>query len=110
MGWDFFVATKKEVIERAKSRADTIEYYLVDNELYLLVRDKNAGTRIDVVLIEKGEAKNVWGYKRFTEAEHPYYYKCPRTWLDRVPVQCQEWRDAVLARTDSGRGNKLVAH
>jgi hypothetical protein len=48
-----------------------------------------------------------WGYKDMTESMHPYYYTCPKAFLDMVPVACQEWRDKVLAY-HAKRGVKLA--
>jgi hypothetical protein len=40
-----------------------------------------------------------WGYTRFTEAEGPAYYKCPKKFFALVPVVNQEWRDKCLVST-----------
>jgi len=36
-----------------------------------------------------------WGYKGMCESEHPFYYSCPKGYLEMVPVACQEWREKV---------------
>jgi len=36
-----------------------------------------------------------WGYKDMSEEMHPYYYSCPLSYLDMVPVACEAWRDGV---------------
>jgi hypothetical protein len=38
-----------------------------------------------------------WGYKPMDESVHPFYYSCPKSWFDSVPVACQEWREGVKA-------------
>ena len=32
------------------------------------------------------------------ESMGPYYYKVPKSFLDRAPVTCQSWRDRVRAQ------------
>jgi hypothetical protein len=44
-----------------------------------------------------------WGYKDMTESMHPYYYSCPVSFLEMVPVACQPWRDGVLAAAAKAR-------
>lgn len=36
-----------------------------------------------------------WGYKSMCESSGPYFYDCPLSYLDMVPVADQEWRDKV---------------
>lgn len=36
-----------------------------------------------------------WGYKDMEESMHPYYYTCPLSYLDMVPVANEEWREEV---------------
>jgi len=42
-----------------------------------------------------------WGYKDLDEAMFPYYFSCPLSYLDMVPIEtyggCAEWRDGVTA-------------
>jgi len=37
-----------------------------------------------------------WGYKGMGESEHPYYYSCPKGYLEMAPVACPEWREKVM--------------
>lgn len=41
----------------------------------------------------------IWGYKPLDESMHPYYYSCPLSYLELVPLDryggCQEWREGV---------------
>jgi hypothetical protein len=48
-----------------------------------------------------------WGYKDMEESMHPFYYTCPKSFLDMAPVKCQEWRDKVNAY-HAKRGVKLA--
>ena len=40
-----------------------------------------------------------WGYKDMEESMHPYYYSCPRKYLEMVPLDVYggnpEWREGV---------------
>ncbi len=38
-----------------------------------------------------------WGYKPMDESVHPFYYSCPKSWLESVPAVCLEWREGVIA-------------
>ncbi|MCK5431218.1 MAG: hypothetical protein KAJ03_00670, partial [Gammaproteobacteria bacterium] len=38
-----------------------------------------------------------WGYKPLSEAEHPYYYTCPLSYLKLAPPTSPEWREMVRA-------------
>ncbi|MGP3790508.1 hypothetical protein [Pseudomonas sp. B392_1p] len=38
-----------------------------------------------------------WGYKDLCESVHPFYYTCPLSYLDMVPVASPEWRERVRA-------------
>lgn len=49
----------------------------------------------DLLRCDRGE----WGYKDMEEAMHPYYYSCPLSYLDHVPIDRYggnaEWREQV---------------
>jgi len=40
-----------------------------------------------------------WGYKDMCESEHPYYYSCPKKYINLVPIDKyggnEEWREQV---------------
>lgn len=38
-----------------------------------------------------------WGYKDMSEEMHPYFYSCPLSYLEMVPVASEEWRAGVRA-------------
>lgn len=44
--------------------------------------------------------KGDWGYKPLEESMHPYYYSCPKSWLNSVPVVDAEWREGVVRYWD----------
>ena len=50
----------------------------------------------DLLRCDRGE----WGYKDMEESMHPYYYSCPLSYLDLVPIDRyggnQEWREQVI--------------
>ncbi len=49
---------------------------------------------IGCILLKNG-GRDGWGYKDMTESMGPYYYHCPLSYLDEVPVANQDWRDHV---------------
>ncbi|WP_240754701.1 hypothetical protein [Parasulfuritortus cantonensis] len=44
-----------------------------------------------------GGKKHGWGYKDLCESMGPYYYTCPLSYLDMVPVANADWRGQVRA-------------
>lgn len=44
-----------------------------------------------------------WGYKSMCEADYPFYFTCPTSYLKLVPVANQEWRNEVLKYQESRR-------
>ena len=36
-----------------------------------------------------------WGYKPMDESVGPFYYSCPLSYLDMVPVANEDWRESV---------------
>jgi hypothetical protein len=53
---------------------------------------------------------NGWGYKDMEESSHPFYYSCPKSYLDMVPVANQEWRDEVMAKHNLYKSIKVGSH
>ena len=39
-----------------------------------------------------------WGYKDMCEADGPYYWSCPVSYLEMVPVRNEDWRQEVMRR------------
>ncbi|TWU41870.1 hypothetical protein [Novipirellula artificiosorum] len=50
-------------------------------------------------LLQYSRSDDGWGYKDMDESMHPYYYSCPKSYLDMVPVETHggnaEWREHV---------------
>lgn len=114
MGWTFVRMTRDQLIreltateDTERSRNEVIDHTLVSNVLWSVVRitAKQAGvlglapgesaTLIGCHLLES-EGRE-WGYKSLTEAEHPYYYSCPLSYLDMASQRCATWRARVHA-------------
>ena len=57
-----------------------------------------------------------WGYKPMSETMHPYYYSCPLSYLDIVPVERygghEKWREGVrlyhAQQTEKRRARKAA--
>lgn len=112
MGWTFsYSATeKKQIIEdctRDCSSAKCIKKSLNSNELWTIWED-NTGNKIIVLFLLACRDKH-WGYKDMTESMHPYYYKCPMSFLEEVPVVCQPWRDSVKAYHERSKNSKKIS-
>lgn len=94
MGWDFTDGySKKDVIADIVKTA-AIAHTVKGNVLWTVEEFKDTKF-IGCYLL--GSSKGNWGYKDMTESMHPYYYTCPLSYLEMVPVACPEWRDAVVA-------------
>lgn len=82
------------------------------NEHWMIVEFTNKETnevslRIGLNIFSKSDGD--WGYKSLSEACHPYYYKCPKSYLNQVPVANQDWRDMVLAYHTHEEWKKTIA-
>jgi len=88
----------------------TIAHCLRGNVLWsvLEVTSKIAGVKMDGKVLYVGESVRFivcnllaresgfgWGYKDMIERMHPFYYTCPLSYLEMVPVACKEWREQV---------------
>lgn len=55
---------------------------------------------IDCYILHRTQQGYGWGYKHLYEEMHPFYYSCPLSYLDLVPIcphgGCPEWRDLVV--------------
>lgn len=99
MGWTSIsdCKTLKSLVEHILKEHDGFkEVHLADKELWTIVESPK-GDYILVFLLQN-EGRHGWSYKDISEAEGPFYYKCPKRFLDLVPVKNQAWRDKVLAR------------
>jgi hypothetical protein len=54
-----------------------------------------------------------WGYKDMDESMHPYYYSCPLSYLEMVPLDQfggnAEWREGVKAHHERRRAKRLMS-
>lgn len=50
-----------------------------------------------------------WGYKDMDESMHPYYYSCPLSYLEKVPVANEEWRKKVRERHAQRKAQRLAS-
>ena len=50
-------------------------------------------------LLQYSKSDEGWGYKDMDESMHPYYYSCPKKYLNMVPLETfggnVEWREQV---------------
>ena len=107
MGWYFLNNYRwKDVIqeitagwENEKGKASCITHCTRGNVLWsvweVFIKEENRRSKyIGCDLLHKNSYG--WGYKPMDESMHPYYYSCPKRYLEMVPkVECQEWRDEV---------------
>lgn len=60
------------------------------------VRPTERWIQCDLLRCDQGE----WGYKDMTEMEHPFYWSCPLSYLEMVPLDRYggnaEWRQEVV--------------
>lgn len=106
MGWTFQYGQSKAdlVKERMESfcsdkgaRLTCIKHSLRGNHLWKVwerTHPTEGVTRfIGLDLLQKNNGE--WGYKDMSESCHPYYFDCPLSFLDMVPVACEAWRKGV---------------
>jgi hypothetical protein len=111
MGWDFRTSpcTKKEIIDDCIANtlcSMTCLYHVVKgNELWTVwKRHRDNESVIILFLLASREGK--WGYKEISEAEHPYYFKCPIGFLGLAPVTNADWRKKVYEYTEAQINNR----
>lgn len=118
MGWFYSHATRRDLIASLVDEASwtlpdgTIRFRkceahtCVGNVLWTVmqVEDRDHGAVTPVgrfigchLMRPTGKAGDVfrWGSKDLDESAHPFYYSCPLSYLARVPVSSQVWRDGV---------------
>jgi hypothetical protein len=89
----------------AEHRQQEDDYY-VQYLLREIYREDDPNTRIgvfvEVVLYDYDPKHDAWMSKEMSEAEHPFYYKAPKAWLDFSPIapgmdndSSKEWRTKV---------------
>lgn len=104
MGWSYSKNWTKESLiaeltQGWSSGSKTYSLYakkLDGKELWIVWRvidGERVTYSISLCLIERYDGE--WGYKYFSEEEHPYYYKCPLRFLDMAPEVNEKWREGV---------------
>ena len=106
MGWTFSDSwkTKDDVITDILRDGNFIDKTLKGTELWTIMQDA-AGARF-IVLFLLAKERGSYGYKVMDESMGPYYYKCPVSFLDRVPATNHEWRAKVYAYADLKRRDR----
>jgi len=106
MGWLYYAATKKALIadrttawETDGVRGTTLAFCVLGNRLWKVVEVEchKDGTKERYIALDLLAYRGQWGYKDLYEAEHPFYFDCPRWYLAQVPVECEKWREGVQA-------------
>jgi hypothetical protein len=108
MGWTFSDSwkTKDDVITDILRDGNFIDKTLKGTELWTIMQDA-AGARF-IVLFLLAKERGSYGYKVMDESMGPYYYKCPVSFLDRVPATNHEWRAKVYAYADLQKAKRLA--
>ena len=103
MGWLASKQSKAQLVNEIKRDNPTItEWSLVGNHLWGLypahedhAKFKKGDLLIHVFLL-KSFGNGEYGYKCLCESVHPCYYTCPKKFLTKAVVLCQDWRDQVI--------------
>jgi hypothetical protein len=116
MGWDFISGASKQDVIQDRTRNEswvnekgeristiTLGFQVTGEELWVLRRvlkndvETDYSPYISVCLLaeEKGYG---WGYKEMDESSGPYYYLCPKWFLDAAKPVNNEWRIKVKTR------------
>jgi hypothetical protein len=109
MGWDFTRgATKQDVVREltadwttnSGARSRCLRHCLKGHVLWGVreVTLPDGGTKRFISCDLLGRSGCDWGCKSMSEDVHPYYYTCPLSYLEMVPVACEEWREGVRRR------------
>jgi hypothetical protein len=120
-GWDGYPLdmSKQDIIDelldtkRMGVGSKLIASKMVGNELwsvwYYPPEKRNA-----IFLDLFSKRRNGFMVKGMSELEGPYYYKCPKKFLDLAPVANQEWRDRIIGaeatkkRRQTNKQQKIV--
>lgn len=99
MGWTFTRQTGLDksffvnnMIQEHSPRIQ--EHQVCGNEVWAIAKSHNGTQYITLFLVKKH--KGFWGYKEIDESMGPYYYKCPKKFIDKVPATCkvsEQWRE-----------------
>lgn len=110
--------TKQHIIDsilRADNSPDftfeNLDHSLRGSSLWILtkVTNKKTGESVNrIQLFRINRSGDGWGYKGFTEKEHPYYYDCPKKFLHKSECMNSEWRSKVLQwHSQNGNSRKF---
>ena len=103
MGWTHTRGAGKKEIKEEIRAGFTGEWKLiadriVGNHFWTVAKSPNQGTMIVLFLLRKNRGFG-WGYKDMEESMGPYYFSCPKKYLDMVPLEVYggnaSWREQV---------------
>lgn len=120
MGWFIgFSNTRKELIAELietehleKSSRHVLRHCVRGNVLWSLVEVRFTNEPEHVVTVRfiacdlMQKIDGYWGHKPLSEADHPYYYSCPLSYLEMAPVQSEAWRHGVQAYHEALRARR----
>ena len=124
MGWDFIHgATRADIIakltrtevygENSTRRRQCLAHTVSGNVLWAVweLTDALAETTTRYIGCDLlgAEAGYGWGYKAMEESMGPFYYTCPPSYLDMVPVANPVWRAKVYAYWQERRDKARAA-
>lgn len=112
MGWTFLydAPEKRDVIADVTKGSDTLKCVrkaIHGNELWTIWQNTETGLKY-IVLFLLARSNGNWGYKDMTESMGPYYYQCPLSFLDEVPVVNEEWRKGVRSFHEEQKRNRKL--
>lgn len=109
MGWTFGYSSKDDTIRNILSDGRFVDKTLVGNEFWTVMHSEQENTNVIVLFLLEKEGKS-WGYKVMDEGQHPYYYKCPKSFLRLAPVLSEDWRKGVQAYHDKKAQSRRARH
>lgn len=93
------IADRIRIQDGDTHRHETLRHCLKGNVLWSVIEvtEKATGKRQRFIGCDllRSDREFGWGYKDMCESVHPYYYTCPLSYLDEVPVANEEWREKV---------------
>ena len=122
MGWFHCYSSRAELIQdltrmqgNTHTHRQTLKHTLRGNVLWSVMhvtmiqstQALQAGESVNLICCDllrciDGE----WGYKSLSEADRPFYYSCPLSYLDLAPVVSVAWRERVRAHHAARRAKK----
>ena len=98
MGWFYpaAVSSRRELLDLIFSDCDCpSRRYCSGNVCWILRQPVDSESWIECHLLRRVNGQ--WGYKPLCEAEGPFYWSCPMSFLELAPVVNPEWREGVRA-------------